>query len=58
MSVEQGGKAVPAIEAAVDRLRKRGWRYADESRVEVFDFRYVRVFSPRDYAEEGTSERW
>ena len=44
--------------AAVDRLRKRGWRYADESRVEVFDFRYVRVFSPRDYAEVGTSERW
>jgi DNA-binding winged helix-turn-helix (wHTH) protein len=58
MSVEQGGKAVPAIEAAVERLRKKGWRYADESKVEIFDFRYVRIFSPRDYAEVGTSERW
>lgn len=58
VSVEQGGKATAAIEAAVERLRKRGWRYADDSRVEVFDFRYVRIFSPRDYAEVGTSERW
>ena len=58
MSVAQGGKAVPAIEAAVGRLRQRGWRYADESRLEIFDFRYVRIFSPRDYAEAGTSERW
>lgn len=58
MSVEQGGKAVPAIEAAVKRLLERGWRYSDESRLDIFDFRYVRIFSPRDYAEVGTSERW
>jgi DNA-binding winged helix-turn-helix (wHTH) protein len=58
MLIEEGGKAVPAIEAAVERLRTKGWRYADESRVEIFDFRYVRIFSPKDYSEVGTSERW
>jgi hypothetical protein len=26
--------------------------------MEIFDFRYVRIFSPRDYVEVGTSERW
>jgi DNA-binding winged helix-turn-helix (wHTH) protein len=55
---EKGGKAVAPIEAAVARLLRNGWRYADESRLELFDFRYVRIFSPRDYAEVGTSERW
>lgn len=58
LPVEQGGKAIPPIEASVARLRKNGWRYSSESRLEIFDFRYVRVFSPRDYAEAGTSERW
>jgi hypothetical protein len=32
--------------------------YGKDSRVERFDFRYVRVYSPRDYAEAGTVERW
>ncbi|HLL15812.1 MAG TPA: winged helix-turn-helix domain-containing protein [Pyrinomonadaceae bacterium] len=58
LPAEKGGKAVTAVQAAVERLRKRGWRYADDSRMEIFDFRYVRIFSPRDYAEVGTSERW
>jgi DNA-binding winged helix-turn-helix (wHTH) protein len=58
LSAEQGGKAIAQIEAAVKHLRDKGWRYSDDSRLDIFDFRYVRIFSPRDYAEVGTSERW
>lgn len=58
LTTEQGGKEPAKIERSVARLLERGWRYGDESRVEIFDFRYVRIYSPRDYAEAGTSERW
>lgn len=55
---EQGGKEVAKIEASVKRLLDKGLYYGRDSRVERFDFRYVRVYSPRDYAEAGTVERW
>jgi hypothetical protein len=56
--VELGGKEIKNVEAAVDRLLKKGWRYETASRVELFEYRYVKVFAPGDYAEVGTIERW
>ena len=55
---ELGGKETAKIEASVKRLLDKGLHYGKDSRVERFDFRYVRVYSPRDYAEAGTVERW
>lgn len=58
VSGEQGGKEIQSVKTSIEKLRGKGWHYGKDSRVEIFDFRYVRVFSPRDYAEAGTSERW
>jgi hypothetical protein len=46
------------VKAAVQRLHQKGLRYGPESRLERFDFTYVRIFAPGDYAEAGTIERW
>lgn len=58
LPAERGGKEVTKIETSVKRLLDKGLHYGVDSRVERFDFRYVRVYSPRDYAEVGTIERW
>jgi DNA-binding winged helix-turn-helix (wHTH) protein len=55
---EQGGKEILKVRSSLKRLQEKNLRYGDESRTERFEFRYVRVFSPRDYAEAGTVERW
>lgn len=55
---EQGGKEIQNVRTSMTKLLSKGWHYGKDSRVELFDFRYVRVFSPKDYAEAGTSERW
>ncbi len=54
----QGGKASAAVQDSINRLRNKKRHYGTESRNEQFDFRYVRIFSPRDYAEVGTTEIW
>jgi len=56
--IEQGGRAVPKIEAAVQRQLKRGVHYGSESKVETFDFIFVKILPPGDYAEVRTRERW
>jgi len=58
VSAGQGGKEIQNVKTSLTKLRGKGWHYGKDSRVELFDFRYVRVFSPKDYAEAGTSERW
>ncbi|HEX8148018.1 MAG TPA: winged helix-turn-helix domain-containing protein [Pyrinomonadaceae bacterium] len=58
LPTEEGGKEVAKIEASVKRLLEKGVHYGKDSRVERFEFRSVRVYSPRDYAEAGTIERW
>lgn len=55
---ELGGKEIVKVKASLKRLRDKGLRYGSESKSERFEIRYVRVFSPRDYAEMGTIERW
>lgn len=54
----QGGKAFAAVQDSINRLRNKKRHYGSESKSEQFDFRYVRIFSPRDYAEVGTTEIW
>jgi DNA-binding winged helix-turn-helix (wHTH) protein len=53
-----GGKEVKAVDAAIDRLLQKGWRYEKGSRLELFEFRYVKILAPGDHAELGTIERW
>src|SRR5262249_18434952 len=55
---EQGGKEIKQVEAAIDRLLTNHWHFGSDSRCELFEFRYARVFAPGDYAEVGTIERW
>ncbi|MFN2453485.1 MAG: transcriptional regulator [Pyrinomonadaceae bacterium] len=58
LPAEQGGKEMQNVKASIKKLIGKDWHYGKDSRLELFDFRYVRVFSPKDYAEAGTSERW
>lgn len=58
LAPELGGKEILKINSSLRRLQEKGLHYGRESRSERFDIRYVRVFSPRDYAEVGTTERW
>ncbi len=59
LPAEQGDKAVQSIAAVTDgHLRQKGWRYSNDSWLEIFDYRYARIFSPHNYAEVGTLERW
>jgi DNA-binding winged helix-turn-helix (wHTH) protein len=58
LPTEQGGKELSKIEVSVKRLLEKGLHYGKDSRVERFEFQYVRVYSPREYAEAGTIERW
>jgi hypothetical protein len=53
-----GGRSAQSIEAAVKRQLERGYRYGPDSRLEVFDILFVRVYPPGDYAEAQTRERW
>lgn len=54
----QGGKEIEKIEGRAQRLLKQRWHYGPESKSEIFDFRYVRIYAPGDYAEVETRERW
>jgi DNA-binding winged helix-turn-helix (wHTH) protein len=54
----EGGKEIKEVEASVNRLLEKHWHYAVESKCELFEFRYARVYAPGDYAEVGTIERW
>jgi hypothetical protein len=54
----QGGKEIKQVEASISRLLEKHWHYARESKCELFEFRYARVYAPGDYAEVGTIERW
>lgn len=58
LPADLGGQEISRVTAAVQRLRQKGQRYGPESRLERFDFTYVRIFAPGDYAEAGTIERW
>src|SRR5215467_88299 len=53
-----GGKEIKVVQTAVNHLLEQGWRYEKGSRVELFQFRYIKVFAPGDHAEAGTIERW
>lgn len=55
---ELGGKEIIKVKLSLKRLQDKGLRYGSESKLERFEVLYVRVFSPRDYAEMGTVERW
>lgn len=55
---ERGGREIVEVRASVRRLFQEGRRYGPESRLERFDFTYVKVYAPGDYAEAGTIERW
>jgi DNA-binding winged helix-turn-helix (wHTH) protein len=55
---EMGGVEIKKVKASVQRLLSKGWRYADESRADVFEFRYVKVFEPGDVGKAGTVEFW
>jgi DNA-binding winged helix-turn-helix (wHTH) protein len=58
LTTELGGKEIVEVKASIERLRSRGRHYGMESRLERFDFTYVRIFAPGDHAEVGTIERW
>ncbi|MDX2181534.1 MAG: hypothetical protein SFV18_18210 [Bryobacteraceae bacterium] len=55
---DRGGRAIQNIEAAVQRQISRGTHYGDESKVEMFEIFSLAIFSPGDYAEVRTKERW
>lgn len=57
--VELGGKEAAQVLTDVQRLISKGWHYGEESKNEIFEFRYSpRIFAPGDYAEVGTRELW
>lgn len=58
LPVDEGGKEITNVINSVKRLQSKDWHYGKESRIEVFDFIYVRIFAPGNYAEAGTLERW
>lgn len=55
---ELGGTEIDKVRTSLEHLRQKNLRYGPESRLERFDFTYVRILSPGDYAEVGTIERW
>lgn len=58
LPADMGGKEISEVESAINRLRIKGQYYGKESKLERFDFTYVRIFSPGTTAEVGTIERW
>jgi hypothetical protein len=56
LPIEQGGKAVEAIEASVLRLIRKGWRYGAASANEAFERRSIRIIG--ESAKVSTRERW
>jgi hypothetical protein len=55
---DKGGKESERIKHSVENLSKRGMRYGKESKAESFEILSVRIYSPGDYAEVETLERW
>ncbi|MBA2749364.1 MAG: transcriptional regulator [Tatlockia sp.] len=55
---ENGGQEILKVRAGVKRMGDENKRYGDESRLERFDFTYVRIYAPRNRARAGTIERW
>jgi DNA-binding winged helix-turn-helix (wHTH) protein len=58
LPAELGGKEIVEVKAAIGRLRREGKYYGKESKLERFEFTYVRVFAPGNAAEAGTIEKW
>ncbi len=58
LPAELGGKEISEVAAAIDRLRRKGQFYGKESKLERFEFTYVRIFALGDAAEAGTIEKW
>lgn len=55
---EHGGQEVEKIEASIQRLLNKGWRYGKDSKLERFEFRSVRISPRGDTADVETRERW
>ncbi|HEX8399679.1 MAG TPA: winged helix-turn-helix domain-containing protein [Pyrinomonadaceae bacterium] len=58
LAESQGGKEIKEVKTSITRLQLAKQRYGEESKMLQFDFRFVKVFAPRDYAEVGTIEKW
>lgn len=58
LPAEAGGKEIVTLKGKVQGLRNRERRYGPESRVERFEFTYIRILAPGDRARAGTIERW
>lgn len=58
LPAEAGGKEILAVRGKVQGLRNKHRRYGPESRVERFDFTYIKILKPGDRARAGTFERW
>lgn len=58
LPAEQGGKAILQVEKQLASLRSKGRHFGAESELRQFDFRDVRVYAGRDYAEVRTDEKW
>ena len=46
------------VRGKVQGLRNKKRRYGPESRVERFEFTYIKILAPGDRARAGTIERW
>lgn len=58
LSENRGGEEIKKVKKSLKRLQDKGFRYGDESKAERFEFKSIRIYSPRDYAEVSTVERW
>lgn len=58
LSSEKGGKAMEKIEASIRRLLTKKWHYGEESRLEMLEYKYCRIYYPGNSAEVGTTEKW
>jgi hypothetical protein len=57
LPAEQGGKAILQVDKQLASLRSKGRHFGEESELRQFEFRDVRVYAGRNYAEVRT-EKW
>ncbi len=58
LPAETGGKEILTVKGTVQGLRNKRRRYGLESRIERFEFTYIKILAPGDRARAGTLERW
>lgn len=58
LPAESGGQEILKVGERLKRLKDENKRYGGESRLERFDFIYVKIYAPGNRARAGTIERW